>query len=356
MATSGRAGLAAAFTVVLLAGCFQVYDPELASTPQLEPSENDVGVDAGVDAGPVCGRAVPAYPGGDDSGTLTLTFAFVDSTLDPTYLETHWHEVAYDLDGICTDSTLTSSCVGETIVGDGPDGEDNVFGQFLVSVLSAVRPEQDLGSYANMRLEQGGSNPLLHVEGWNGEATDPRVRVWFSVAAEFEASDGGETPVWDGNDVFYPRDDDFVEGDLDVALAEDDSAYVVDGVLVARISQTSLLIPQGMGAPAIVINARDMTITAEITTEGLSEVSLTGRWRVLDLLQAFVDAGYCQGTPEYLGITSVVDSYSDIRSDPRSDNMGADCDALSIGVGFAGRVVELGSETREANYATGSCE
>lgn len=356
-ARRGRRG--SAVLLILLGGCFQVYEPS-----RLEPGDagvNDAGVDSGVDGGDIdagcVGRTPPVRPELPDDGDRSLTFALRELVADPTTLETTWHEFSFDLDATCTYDTDTSSCAGNTVVADGPDGEDNVFGQYLMAQLQEIRGT-DIQGYSRTQLNLGSKNPMLHISGWNGLPDDSLVSAWITISAEFEAESGGEEPAWDGSDIFYPRQVDFVEGNIGQPIVVDSAAYVAGGTLVARIPESALLVPQGFGLPEIEVLLREMTVTAEIVEDGarLARVNLIGRWRILDILQALGEAGFCEGSLERNGIEFVVDQFADIRADARSDNMGATCDAISVGVGFAGTPVILGSETRGLPRLGDPCE
>lgn len=341
--------------LVLAVGCVQVYDEGLLDrqivTTRFDGGPgNDAPFDAGIDASDGCDEKRPPprpAPETDNEMRNARTWGLLDITLDPALVAPNFADYGYDLDGQCTDSTENRSCAGGTVVADGEFGEDNVFAQHLMVGIQDTLGT-DVQSRARLSLRQGNKVPMIHLENWNGEPNDPLVSVWAAVSADFETFTPQEEPLWDGTDIFYPREESFVEGMIGDPLGIDDAAYVADGVLVANIPETTFSFAFFQGIEEIGIQIRDLTITAEIQEDGsLTNVILAGRWRILDMLQAFAQAGFCQGSLDYMAIAFVGEQFADVRADSRSDNMGATCDAISMGVGFTGVAIELGSETRD---------
>lgn len=333
----------------LSAGCFQgtAYDENLLS-PSVPVTRRDAGVDSGVDAGPAL-RRPPTRPDAETntSERSSRTWGLLEMVIAPEVVVPNFAAYGYDLDDVVTTSVDSASCLSGTVVSDGELGEDNVLAKHLMGTVGDVLSRYDVQSSARTSLRAGVRVPLIHLEDWNGKADDALVSVWASVSADFSSS-AGDVPAWDGTDVFYPRDENFVEGDLDQPLAIDTAAYVAGNVLVANINDATFQFNWFEGLPDVGILIRDFTLTGTIEEDGtLSDVIIAGRWRTADMLQAFVDVGWCQGSLNYNAIVIVGEQFADVRADARSDNMGATCDAISLGVGFTGEPVELGSESRE---------
>ena len=347
--------------LALVGGCFNgvAYDDQLLTPPTVFVAR-DASVDAYVetDAGPEL-RRPPERPDADTNTAerVSRNWGLLEMVVAPEIVGPEFARYGYDLDGVITNSLDTASCIGGAVVSDGELGEDNVFAKHLMTSVGEALSRYDVQSSARTSLRAGNKVPMIHLEGWNGKADDALVTVWAAVSADF-SSTAGDAPVWDGTDVFYPRDESFVEGDLDQPLAVDTAAYVAGNVLVANINDATFQFAWFEGLPEIGVLIRDLTITGTIEEDGtLSDVIFAGRWRTADVLQAFAAAGFCQGTLDYNAIVLVGEQFADVRADSRSDNMGATCDAVSLGVGFTGEPLELGSESHDSGQPTPSpCE
>lgn len=311
--------------------------------------------------------SAPTREAGDveEDDVQTLTFGLRDPKVDPDIWAARSDEITYDIDGYCTSGATSSPCTTSIYATDGQFGEDNVFASTVIGFVNMVAnygPDEDFQTLAEIFMEEGVNTPMIHVTGWNGEDNDAAVVVWLSVVAEFDDRRGGNTslpnvPSWDGQDVFYPRADDFNGGDVEDPKFGNTSttAWIRDGVLVANFEGTDLRFQAERNNPPFNILLSDGVLTGTITNDGsqLSDVIIAGRAGLDEVLESLVDSVcVAEGSATFSTISGSVANFADVRASRDEDGMGLACDGMSAGLGFTGYAVQLGDETREAIEAT----
>jgi len=346
--------LALLFTSALSA-C-SVYDPALLD---MDAEVIDVGV-------AVTSRQPPVRPTGADDGVAIepLTFGLRDSLLNQG---SGWTNIGFDLDGITTNAAtgFASECTppdGDP-QRDGMDGIDNAFGSDLFPLVGAFIP--NLEETARAGQEEGSGAPVIRVTGWNGTPNDSRVVASLSTGVSATSADGiGEAPpaiqpirsgmilledgtpaplpIWDGQDWVWLREDSFVANDINQPRSLDDNAYVADGRLVFRLrSGTELTFASE--SVGVQIRLGDAIVVGELTRTGMTNIIVTGRWSVADLLSTAQSVGLCPGTVEYRLLESRLGGIADVRdSRPEPGETGLVCNALSAAVSFRGSLLRVG--------------
>lgn len=354
---AGRVLRALASSLVLLSlGC-DVYHPEAFEDadagPGMDagPEREDAGrpdagpPDAGApdagpgDAGPSCIlRRPPPRTAEADTGDRVLTFALRDIVLDQENMV--WADIGYDHDGECTENVDQGTCVprtGGVPQLDGPGGVDNLGGRQVLSLLE----QRDPGIEADARRAQREGRYVIFVRiaGWNGLDDDSRVQVWFSqsLSASPDGGSPGDPLRWDGTDRFTLSEADFEAGDPTRPLLFDDLAYVADRQVVMHIPDgRPILLP--WSAHPLELRLTDAFLTGTLNADAtrLEDVTMTGRWALIDIQSVFTQLGLCPGTDERRDADILLNQFADIRGDPATDGLGATCDAYSIAVGFTG--------------------
>ena len=350
----GRPLLALAWLTLVgsLAGCV-VYDPALVR-------RSDVGSDT--NNGTCTPRHAPARPAGDDTSMPgDVSFGLRDVVLNQTAGVARM--TGYDLDDRCTDDTnrLTECNPGmgaRAPATDGIDGIDNQFGAALYPLVEAAVPGLEMRARAAQMA--GNGLPILRMRGWNGTMNDPVVDITITAAVfstagtgmttppavtitdatHFTLADGSPVPApaWDGQDWAWARDDSFLGGNPDTPFVRDQQAYVVDGLIVARLpARVDIVFPTD--TVGVLVRLTDAIATGRISADGnmLSDVVVAGRWSITDLLSTAENIGLCRGTGEYNVLQTTLFRTADVRSTPTMPGDPViDCDALSIGVSFTG--------------------
>ena len=293
--------LAFVLAVAVTTGC-DVYDETLL--------DRDAGTTGG---GGACPGSIepPMRPSAPDDGEDIgeVVYAVKDVVFDQG--GERWADIGYNLDGICSEPPdIESECVPpneraspET---DGTGGIDNAFGHHLFPTVELTVP--GLEETARGYQERGIGAPVLRIRGWNGEPNDSRVDVTaaisvFGVAggaadtdppeAEYSVDDGPTTPsgdplsepAWDGNDWFWVRSDNFLDGNPERPHIRDDNGYIANGTLVMTLPERTDFIFPG-DEIGLLVRLTGAVATAKISDDRstIEKATVAGRWSILDLL------------------------------------------------------------------------
>ncbi len=328
-------------------GC-RVFDESLldagADGGVVDAGPGDAGTDAQMHDAGCSPIRPPGRPPAEDGDGEELMFALKDLVLDQR--PERWRSIGYDLDGLCSEPPEPEvecrppdeTAPPET---DGERGTDNAFGHRVPLLLFAFVGD------VNTRLaavhEQGRGLVLLRLGEWNGEDDDPRVDVILShsvraelgEAADAGVPDGGVVPRWDGTDVFYGSTADFVGGDPARPRTRNDNAYVSGRTLVVPLPERAPLVWEGEDL-ALSVVLTDAVLTARISDDAsrLEDVTLSGRWSVLDVLEAFEGLGFCAGDENQMALDRLLNEAADVRETEALPDV--PCDALSVGIALTG--------------------
>ncbi len=298
---------------------------------------------------------VPGYPGVDDAGgdvTVVVAVRAIDLNDDdgPT--------AGLNLDGVCT-CPGASSCIphpdtDEDNLCDSERGID-AQSQTLFGQLSLLTN----GAFASQQLSQdadaGEWTLLLRIEGWTGEPTDSKVR--FSLFTS-QAFGGGVTPQWNGTDAWQvDRESVGSAGTVDDPRFFDDNAYIADGVLVASLPASGIVVvsEDARLKLAFVAGFLKARLVEAPTGWALREGVLSARLptsAIFDSLDDFRDGNgdpLCTDNAIFGIARDTVCESADIFSGTGTPT--SPCDSISLGVGFdadpamLGQVVDLSGQT-----------
>lgn len=340
-------GLACALACALL-GC-SVYDPALVrrdggSTGECDPitpPDRPLGMDDGEDVG-------------------ERVYVIRDVVFDQG--GERWRTIGFDLDGRCSqppdfDVECTPRVSGASPEVDGEGGIDNSFGHNLFPTVDLAVP--GLEDVSRMYQARGIGAVLVRITGWNGRDDDVRIDVTAGITvfgtpgtADMtdppDPTDPMPEPTWDGNDWFWVRSDNFLDGDVTQPLIRDDNAYVSGGVMVIRLPDRSDFIFPGEDL-GLLVRLTEAVATARIEGGGssLSEITVAGRWPMLDLLDTAEAVGVCPGSAENNILRNQLDRIVDVRANSGTGGS-VQCDAVSLGLQF-----EQGVRVRFAGVAPG---
>lgn len=272
--------------------------------------------------------------------------------------------LGFDLDEACTcgpeacECAAVATCDRPGIVDPDDwarcDGEGGIDGNsaLLYDTFQNFEPLLS-SSVVSAAINLGEGTVLIDVRGYNGELDDDRVLVGVYTTGRFieaECNDGA--PLWDGED-HWPIDEDTtlvshaVCGMRPQPRFFDNKAYVVDGTLVARLSEVRFVLHLGLAAlPLRIVDAIAM---APLVQDGAGRWStkgatLAGRWPVADIFQAlgglddFTAAQLCDGGLE--SIQKAVCDTVDVRADGGNEGP---CDAVSFGTMFEAQEAKFGN-------------
>jgi len=285
--------------------------------------------------------------------------------------EDRWRTIGYDLDNLCSidpnpevECRAPSSAVPPETDGEG--GIDNALGKQLVPIIVLALPglEEELQEIQTL----GTGVTLVKITGWNGEADDSRVEAVmsqsiFGTSREPDRVDSwsisglqlhinGELwppPSWDGNDVWWAREDNYLDADPGRPHIRDDNAYIADNTLVMKLPDR-FPITYGGDTRAASFFLTDVTATVTLSEDrsSVENAVIAGRFAVLDFLSSLGPAGICPGSDDYLSAERLLELAADIRAIPETGGPGAVCDAISVGLFF-----ETGTRARFGGIAEG---
>jgi hypothetical protein len=295
----------------------------------------------GMDAGGGCVHAAPPdrLQSAPSGGELDLWFAVRRLWLSQP---DGGGPVGFDLDGRCTCQGEGPGCAVPCWAGqhcDGPEGRDNA-GASLLAQLGTMNPE--LGEVGwNSGLVAGSWNTLLRVRNYNGQPDDAEVELSWYMCTSYSQANGGETPHFDGTDLFPLSSANFEADagqDKDHPKVNDPQAYVSGGVLVARFPAGVI---QTNAAIQIALTGARVSASLQKAATGwlLSDGSIAGAWQLKDVFTqlgyiAVNDKGLCKAGPgtTYWFAKTAVCGYVDLHHAPGQP--AEPCDSLSFGVGF----------------------
>jgi hypothetical protein len=352
---------------IVVSGC-SVYDEEL--------------IESSIVSAPPRPTAATSSPDDDQ----VLVFAIKDIYIEQS--AENAARIGINLDSVVTTGQDDATCeprkvegevVGQAVV-DGEDGIDNSLGTSLLPTVSAVLPcLQD-----NLALTQGRGigTVILWVRGWNGLRNDASVSAILTTAVDGTYEDpslvgfgknsdvdlvytkGSQTedapdPAWDAEDWWYLDPEDFDEDEtglpsIDLPNLAEADAYVAFGRLVLPLppgTAFKLIAGDGSlpsdGAMDVVVNGGFMMGDIAEDRTGIEHGLFTGRFTIEKLGEATPNIGVCAINATV--IESLFGQYADIQSLPEMDGTGAECDAFSLGVtfaGVAGRIAGLAPASR----------
>lgn len=307
--------------------------------------------------------AGPQQPGDGDGVVLAVDRLFLgDTDWDGKKTPGSWKLYGFDIDGKV--STTASKDLCKPVAGaapadvypDGQDGIDNSFGKNLVELIANLLP--DPSARVTEAIGNGDFTVMLKIEGLGEQASYNPLTTKLYGGAKLTPP-----PAWDGNDAWPVIPELLGDAqDIDSATVVFPDSYVVDNIWVSggesifklnltiadtilgiTISHATLAMELAADHKSVVMG----TISGVVETEGL----VNELRKVIGALAP----NYC--APATLGpILNRIRSASDILKDGSQDPT-QECDAISIGVGFTAKEVQLGPIAPAAMMeGTSACE
>jgi hypothetical protein len=344
-------GLVASFLVsgvgcALLAGVDgERHLDEAATTSSSTGSSTSTGSSGsgGSDAA-VCSLSLPPPPpaikGAGGADVLTFAMRSID-------IGGPKKNVGFDLDGQCTCPEKPSCKEPSWATADhcdGPNGRDNGTGNAFATINMIVG-SSPISSFAlSQEAINGKWSLLVKVSGYNGNDDDDQVEV-----ALYATPGLGAKPAWDGTDAWPVAPIALVDGvSVDQPINKDPTAYVTNRVLVAHLpTSTVVFLSSGVH---LQVDLTGVVFSATLEKKDSGGVDLvggtfSGAWPMKALFQGLsglrVNGNMliCVGDLYYGLVKPALCDEIDLSS---AGTAGADCDALSFGVGFEATQALLG--------------
>ena len=341
-------------------------------------ADSSVGDSAASDAG--CQLLQPPPPPATEDGTdnVDVTFAMSAFRLVPGGTASVNHPRAplpMDIDQRCTcpgPPSCTSPAGKQSCDADG--GGDDATGD-MWATFASLSPSQFNDDALNAGLRLGYNGLLVRLRQYNGGKNDTQVTL---IGYESAGTVGVENkmaaiPRYDGTDVWTVDPASLVGGSgvdagagcegndtICLPLIYDTKAYVSNGVVVGHIS---VPVTAGGASTKLRVALTDVVLVAPLIADGKSyrvdEGQFAGRWALpdfLDTLQSVPDPvdgmqGLCGASPTYANVKQIACDKRDVMSAQIKDNMGAQCNALSITVSMSAVQAHLGPIFKPAPLA-----
>jgi hypothetical protein len=303
-----------------------------------------------VQATPEAGTGLPPDPGGPaPTSTATSVLAisqlfYGDTDRSGNPSTTAWEAYGLDLDGKITTASSTDVCSlqpgsSRQVQVDGNDGIDNSFGSQIMPILETL--DSTFSQEGNAALQAGDATPLFSLLGLgNGDDYSPLPGTFSRAAPSTTA------PLWNGSDV---RNVD--SNTLPVSFS---AGYMNQRVWVGEPASGPLAFDMhftNFGANTLPLQAVQLEMqvaqgAGTATLGNLGAVIVTSdmvNW--LQQIAGDISASLCSGSA-FQSIAMQIEQGSDIlysSSNGVANQPGAQCDAISIGIGFNATAVQVGS-------------
>lgn len=280
-----------------------------------------------------------------------------------------WESLGFDLDGVCSNSdTCPTPQSGDVqapchsvggIPQDGHECRDNTFGRLEHDAVSLIGAKYGLSNDGfNCALCRGDYNFLIRISEWDGKPNDSQVRI------DMYPSPGLVTPppwqcqlddpnhtwrtqqCWKAGDKWTIQPGTYLgsiakDGSLPDAKLNDPAAYVRDGYVVGQLPDNVLFwFPGDNGVTrAYPLKMQGGVVAGKLQKDKggsweLVDGTIAGRSSIEDLKTGFEELGLCANTTsDYTLMTGYLSNFADILANGKVSPQ-AQCDALSVGIGF----------------------
>jgi hypothetical protein len=309
---------------------------------------------------PADGAAAP-----DGAGTTVVALKKLylgDTNRDGTANKVNgWKQYGYDLDNLASTATSTDLCKPrnntspKSLYPDGNKGIDNSFGKNILTIITALA--SDASTKVNQGIAEGKFTIMLSMDKL-GEGKDYNGVV----TKLYGGSELGSTPKFDGTDK-WPIIPELlnVDSDITTAKVQFPSAYIVNntwvsggkGEVALNLSVSGITLELTISSAILSMDlsadhksATNGTIAGVLPTEVLTSE--------LRKVAGAIDPSLCKGSAVD-SLIAQIEQASDIMKDG-SQNKDAECDGISIGLGFDGGIVQLGAIGPKAGPKDNPCE
>ncbi len=308
----------------------------------------------------------PAQPAGgatgDGEGTiLAINKLFLgDTDRNGVPSQTAWKDFGYDLDGYKSTKNSTVHCqINEggnksAVQTDGTNGIDNSFGANIIPVITGVA--SDAAKRINETLEEGSFTIILEVKSIGGGKDYVNLPAALYAGADLlELSGAG--PKWDGTDE-WPVFCELMNDCKDTGTTQFPDAtskvnfptsYMAGGTWVSG-SKATVNLSLSIQGFSLALDINQAVITADMSgappntaTNGMIAGVIEAE-KLIESLSAVagsISTSLCGDSPTLQSVKQSIRAAADIMKDG-SQNPNANCDGISVGIGFDMKAVKLG--------------
>ncbi len=267
---------------------------------------------------------------------------------------TAWKKFGYNIDGKVSDKTSADVCKGAAGASkntqiDGDNGIDNAFGSIIVPIIQTF--SHDISKQLTDSIVKGGFTILIDTVGLSDEAKQTNTGLTGQLFA------GGklDNPTFTKADNWPVRpellaDGKTVAGGSKVKFGD---AFVVGGTWVNGVG-SDVKLSLAFGGVALDITVHRSTIAFDHSGTDALNGTIAGVINTKELIDGLrsvagrISDSLCSGSA-FDSIAQQIQQASDIMSDG-TNAAGADCTAISIGIGFTAK--EIAAPSTVADLGT----
>jgi len=293
----------------------------------------------------------PGGPPGDATGSVVFAMNKLyvgDTDRNGVPSQLAWKAYGLNLDGKVTDKTSTDVCTlaagaARSTQTDGNGGIDNSWGEnFLLILLTTAG--QDFGPKVNQAIASGAFTTMLKIDHLG---TQPSYSPL--AAALFGGGPMTMPPRFDGTDVWPVSSDTVNNGDVTMPKVVFPASYMNARVWVSGATSGRITLPLVFSGVtfAMPIDHGVITMTVDPMNQSAVSGTIAGVIPTEELIAAIklvagrISTSLCSGSA-FDSIAQQIRQASDMIHDG-TNIPGVPCDAISIGLGFEARRVQLGA-------------
>lgn len=303
---------------------------------------------------------------GTEVTVLALSELFVgDSDRNFTPDSQAWKTFGFNLDGYISTKNGLNHCkpvegaIKSSVQTDGDDGIDNSFGANLIPIIGALAdaPSQQITD----SLQGGDFTIMIKLD--NLEDPASKANQTGIAAALYGGASLGAAPAWDGSDMWPVLPELLNNGDINDPKVKFPASYLNGGTWVSGGKGTlDLTISiSGFELSLQIVNAQiAMDVTGVGTGAAATNGTIAGLINTEQLITELkkiaggFDASLCESNT-FESIAMQIRQASDIMADGTNGDPSKTCDAISIGLGFNAKAVQLGAVAPPAEPPDDPC-
>lgn len=311
----------------------------------------------------------PPAPGPAQPGDAGASVAFAvdrlflgDTDRNGNKTPGSWKEYGFNIDGLVSSAASTGLCKPAAgaepsdIYPDGAGGIDNSFGKNLVNLIGTLLT--DPSTRVSDAIANGDFTVILKIDGLGDQPSyNPLTAKLYGGAAL------GAAPAWDGSDR-WPVVSELLEDTQDIESAKVvfPDSYVVDNTWVSGPEpQGTLKLNLTISNNTIGLTISNLRIAMDLAPDHKSVVkgTIAGVLEtdvLVEELRNVISAAFpsfCEG-PGLDSTLAQVRRAADIMKDGSQDPS-QECNAISIGIGFTAKQVQLGDIAPPAEATSTPC-
>ena len=282
-----------------------------------------------------------------------LLLGDTDRTGNPS--TTAWKKFGYNIDGKVSDKASTDVCkpasgASKDVQNDGENGIDNAFGSRIVPIIQTFSSK--ISTQLTDSIVKGSFTIMIDTVGLTDDATQTNTGLTGQLFA------GGKietTPTFSKSDNWPVRPELLNDGKTVASgsKVKFTDAFIVNGTWVNGDASTVKL-SLGFGGVSLDIEISKATISFNHAGADAANGTIAGvinTKKLVDGLRSVagrISDSLCSGSA-FDSIAQQIEQASDIMSDG-TNAAGAQCDAISIGIGFTAK--EIAPPTTVADLGT----